>query len=48
MRKMKVEIVEVIKTENVEGNGTENDPVSIVVRYWDKSGKLIAEEKKTT
>lgn len=48
MRKMKVEIVEVIRTENVEGNGTKDDPVSIVIRYWDESGKLIAEEKKTT
>ena len=44
---MRAEIVEVIRTETVEGKGIEKDPVRTVVRYWDKDGKLIAEcEKK--
>lgn len=47
LKKMKAEIVEVIRTENVEGNGTEEDPVRTVVRYWEKSGKLISEEVLT-
>lgn len=43
---MKVEIVEVIKTETVEGNGTKEDPVRTIVRYWDKNGKLLCEKEK--
>lgn len=34
-------LVEVIQTENVIGDGTENNPVRTVVQYWDKQGKLI-------
>ena len=43
---MKAELVEVIRTENVEGKGTEEDPVRTVVRYWDKDGTLLSESEK--
>ena len=48
MNKAKAELVEVIRTENVEGKGTEEDPVRTVVRYWEKNGKLISEEVLTS
>lgn len=40
---MKAQIVEVIRVERKVGNGTEEDPIRIVVGYWLKSGELIAE-----
>lgn len=43
---MRAEIVEVIKTETVEGKGTTDDPVRNVVRYWDKDGTLIFESEE--
>ena len=43
---MKAELVEVIKTETTEGDGTEGNPVRTVIRYWDKSGELITEKTK--
>lgn len=46
MDKMRLEFVKVIKTENVEGKGTEEDPVRIVIRYWDLNGKLLYETTK--
>lgn len=45
--RMRLEFEKVIKTENVEGRGTEEDPVRTVVRYWDENGKLLFETKKT-
>lgn len=48
LNKAKAELVEVIRTENVEGKGTEEDPVRTVVRYWEKNGKLISEEVLTS
>lgn len=44
---MKAKLVEVIKTETTEGDGTKENPVRTVIRYWDKSGELIAEKTKT-
>lgn len=44
---MKLEIIKVIKTETVEGTGTEKDPVRTVVRYWDENGIVIAEKEKS-
>ena len=41
---MKAEIVKLIRTETKEGAGTEKDPVRIVVRYWDRTGKLLFKE----
>lgn len=43
---MKAEMVEVIKTETVEGKGVKEDPVRTVVRYWDKDGTLLFESEK--
>ena len=42
----KAELVEVIRTESVEGNGTEKEPVRTVTRYWEKDGRLIGERDK--
>lgn len=46
-QEMKLEIIKVIKTETVEGTGTEKDPVRTVVRYWDENGTVIAEKEKS-
>ncbi len=40
----KAELVEVIRTESVEGDGTQENPVRTVVRHWGKDGRLIGEE----
>lgn len=40
----KVEIVEVIRTTTVVGNGTKVHPIKTVVQYWNKNGRLISEE----
>ena len=45
-QEMTLEIIKVIKTETVEGTGTEKDPVRTVVRYWDENGTVIAEKEK--
>lgn len=47
MRGIKLDILKVIKTENVEGRGTKEDPVRTVVRYWDEKGELLFEKTKT-
>lgn len=41
-----VELVEVIHVEAARGKGTEDDPVRIVHQYWNKEGKLLAEQDK--
>lgn len=46
MRKLSLEILKVIRTENVEGRGTKEDPVRTVVRYWDERGELLFEKQK--
>lgn len=43
---MKAEMVEVIRTETIEGKGIKEDPVRTVVRYWDKNGTLLFESEK--
>ncbi len=45
---MKATLVEVIKTETTEGDGTKENPVRTMIRYWDKSGELICEKLKTS
>lgn len=45
---MNVKLVEVIRTETIEGQGTKEDPVRTMIRYWDKSGELICEKLKTS
>lgn len=39
----KVEMIEVIHTKATRGEGTKENPVRIVHQYWDKDGKLLAE-----
>ena len=41
---LKAKVVKLIRTETPEGKGTEKDPARIVVRYWDKKGKMIFEK----
>lgn len=38
----KAEIVSVIKTTSILGNGTEKDPVRYIYQYWDFEGNLLA------
>ena len=40
---MKAKIVNVIMTENTEGEGTTESPVCAMRRYWTLEGVLIAE-----
>ena len=40
---MLTKVVEVIRLETKAGNGTEEDPFHIIVQYWMKNGKMIAE-----
>lgn len=40
-----IEVVEVIKTKTVVGDGTGENPIREVVQYWDRTGKLIAKEE---
>lgn len=39
-----IEVVEVIKTKTVVGDGTKENPVKEIIQYWDKNGKLISQE----
>lgn len=39
-----VEVIEIIKTKTVVGDGTKENPVKEVIQYWDKNGKLISQE----
>ena len=38
----KAEVIEVIKTESIIGDGTEKDPVRYIYQYWDFKGDLLA------
>ena len=35
--------IEVIETRAIRGDGTEQNPVRIVIQYWDLDGNLLAE-----
>ena len=35
------EVIQVIRTKENIGDGTEKDPVRIVIRYWDFEGNLL-------
>lgn len=37
------EVIQVIRTKENVGDGTEKDPARIVIRYWDFEGNLLAE-----
>lgn len=41
---MKAKLVQVIRTETVEGDGKKESPVHSVERYWTLEGKLLAEK----
>ena len=41
---IKAEMVTVIKTVTVVGDGTKDNPVRTVIQYWTKEGKLIGQE----
>ena len=38
----KAEIIQVIKTTSILGEGTEKDPVRYIYQYWDFEGNLLA------
>ena len=41
---MKAKLVQVIRTETVEGDGKKESPVHSVERYWTLEGELLAEK----
>lgn len=41
---MQAKVVEVIRTDTVEGEGTEESPVCKMRRYWTLEGELISEQ----
>lgn len=43
--RMKAEVVQVIRTETVEGTGTKESPICRMTRYWTLEGKLLSEVK---
>lgn len=38
----KAEVISVIKTESLLGNGTKEDPVRYIYQYWDFKGNMLA------
>jgi len=41
---VKAKLVQVIRTETVEGDGKKESPVHSVERYWTLEGELLAEK----
>lgn len=41
---MKAKLVQVIRTETVEGDGKKESPVHSVERYWTLEGELLVEK----
>lgn len=41
---MKAKLVQVIRTETVEGDGKKESPVHRVERYWTLEGELLVEK----
>lgn len=39
----KAEVIKVIKTKGLIGEGTTKDPARYIYQYWDFEGKLLAE-----
>ena len=37
------QVIQVIKTESLRGEGTEKEPCRIVKQYWSFDGELLAE-----
>lgn len=42
------QVIQVIKTESLRGEGTKEDPCRIVTQYWDFDGNLLAESDSYT
>lgn len=42
--RMKAKVVQVIRTETVEGKGTKESPICRITRYWTLDGELLSEE----
>ena len=40
----KAEIIQVIKTTSILGQGIEKDPVRYIYQYWDFEGNLLAKQ----
>lgn len=38
----KAEVIQVIRTQSLLGEGTKEDPVRYVYQYWDFKGNLLA------
>lgn len=38
----KAEVIQVIKTISIMGEGTKKDPVRYIYQYWDFEGNLLA------
>ncbi len=38
----KAEVMQVIRTKSLLGEGTEKDPVRYIYQYWDFEGNLLA------
>lgn len=36
-------VIQAIETQSIKGAGTEENPVRIVIQYWDFDGNLLAE-----
>lgn len=37
-------VIQVIETKSIRGLGIDNDPVRLVIQYWDFKGNLLAEK----
>ena len=42
------QVIQVIKTESLRGEGTKEDSCRIVTQYWDFDGNLLAESDSYT
>lgn len=38
----KAEVIQVIRTKSILGEGTKEDPVRYIYQYWDFEGNLLA------
>lgn len=41
---LQAEVVQVIRIRTKRGTGSKNDPVRIVVQYWDLEGRFLTED----
>ena len=42
LRTQKAKVIQVIETETLEGDGTENSPCYLQLQYWSLDGQLLA------